>query len=101
MAALLTVADLHARYGDSHVLRGVSLEIPAGVSLGLLGRNGMGKTTLIRTADGLRAAPPAARSPGRVATSPARRRSGWRAWASATCPRAAASSPTSRCARTW
>ena len=52
MAALLTRTDLHARYGDSHVLRGVSLEIPAGVSLGLLGRNGMGKTTLIRTALG-------------------------------------------------
>ncbi|MEO5883164.1 MAG: ABC transporter ATP-binding protein [Caldimonas sp.] len=57
MSALLTLTDLHARYGDSHVLRGVSLEIPAGVSLGLLGRNGMGKTTLIRTAMGyLRAA---------------------------------------------
>jgi len=52
MAALLTLTDLHARYGDSHVLRGVSLDIPAGVSLGLLGRNGMGKTTLIRTAMG-------------------------------------------------
>ena len=52
MAALLTLTDLHARYGDSHVLRGVSLEIPAGVSFGLLGRNGMGKTTLIRTAMG-------------------------------------------------
>ena len=49
MSALLGLADVHARYGDSHVLRGVSLEIPAGVSLGLLGRNGMGKTTLIRT----------------------------------------------------
>ena len=52
MAPLLTLTELHARYGDSHVLRGVSLEIPAGVSLGLLGRNGMGKTTLIRTAMG-------------------------------------------------
>ncbi len=52
MTALLGLADVHARYGDSHVLRGVSLEIPAGVSLGLLGRNGMGKTTLIRTAMG-------------------------------------------------
>ena len=51
-AALLTLTDLHARYGDSHVLRGVSLEIAAGTSLGLLGRNGMGKTTLIRTAMG-------------------------------------------------
>ena len=100
MAALLTLADLHAHYGDSHVLRGVSLEIPAGVSLGLLGRNGMGKTTLIRTRWAT-CAPPAARSPGRAATSPARRRSRWRASASATCPKAAASSPTSRCARTW
>ena len=52
MTALLAVTDLHARYGDSHVLRGVSLAIPAGVSVGLLGRNGMGKTTLIRTAMG-------------------------------------------------
>ena len=49
---LLTVTDLHAGYGDARVLRGVSLEIPAGVSLGLLGRNGMGKTTLIRTVMG-------------------------------------------------
>ncbi len=49
MSSLLAIADLHARYGDSHVLRGVSMEVPAGVSVGLLGRNGMGKTTLIRT----------------------------------------------------
>ena len=52
MNTLLSLTDLHARYGDSHVLRGVSLEIPVGVSLALLGRNGMGKTTLIRTAMG-------------------------------------------------
>jgi len=52
MGPLLTLTDLHARYGDSHVLRGVTLAIPAGRSLGLLGRNGMGKTTLIRTALG-------------------------------------------------
>jgi branched-chain amino acid transport system ATP-binding protein len=52
MDTLLTLTDLHARYGDSHVLRGVTLAIPAGRSLGLLGRNGMGKTTLIRTALG-------------------------------------------------
>jgi len=49
MKPLLAVADLHARYGDSHVLRGVTMEVPPGVSVGLLGRNGMGKTTLIRT----------------------------------------------------
>jgi branched-chain amino acid transport system ATP-binding protein len=52
MSTLLAVTDLHARYGDSHVLRGITLEIRAGRSLGLLGRNGMGKTTLIRTALG-------------------------------------------------
>ena len=52
MTALLTLDGLHARYGDSHVLRGITLEIAAGTSLGLLGRNGMGKTTLIRTAMG-------------------------------------------------
>jgi len=46
---MLTIDDLHTYYGDSHVLRGVALSLPAGVSLGLLGRNGMGKTTLIRT----------------------------------------------------
>jgi branched-chain amino acid transport system ATP-binding protein len=45
----LHVEDLHAHYGDSHVLRGVTLALGAGVSMGLLGRNGMGKTTLIRT----------------------------------------------------
>jgi branched-chain amino acid transport system ATP-binding protein len=49
MTALLDVVDLHARYGDSHVLRGVGLQVKRGRSLGLLGRNGMGKTTLIRT----------------------------------------------------
>jgi branched-chain amino acid transport system ATP-binding protein len=52
MHALLAVDELHARYGDSHVLRGASMQVAAGRSLGLLGRNGMGKTTLIRTALG-------------------------------------------------
>jgi branched-chain amino acid transport system ATP-binding protein len=46
---MLQIEHLNTYYGDSHTLRGVSLELPAGVSLGLLGRNGMGKTTLIRT----------------------------------------------------
>ena len=49
MTTLLAAHDLHARYGDSHVLRGVTVAVRAGRSLGLLGRNGMGKTTLIRT----------------------------------------------------
>jgi branched-chain amino acid transport system ATP-binding protein len=46
---MLSIDDLHTYYGDSHVLRGAALALPTGVSLGLLGRNGMGKTTLIRT----------------------------------------------------
>ena len=46
---MLSIADLNTYYGEAHILRGASLELPAGTALGLLGRNGMGKTTLIRT----------------------------------------------------
>ncbi|WP_085317024.1 ABC transporter ATP-binding protein [Derxia lacustris] len=50
VAAPLLVADgIHSFYGQSHVLHGVSIGIARGQSLGLLGRNGMGKTTLIRS----------------------------------------------------
>jgi branched-chain amino acid transport system ATP-binding protein len=48
-AAMLDVAGVNTYYGDSHILQGVDLAIPAGRALGLLGRNGMGKTTLIRS----------------------------------------------------
>jgi len=47
--ALVDIRDLHAHFDSSHVLRGVDLAIAEGEALGLLGRNGMGKTTLIRT----------------------------------------------------
>ncbi len=40
---------VHAWYGSSHVLHGVDLQIARGATVGLLGRNGMGKSTLIRT----------------------------------------------------
>lgn len=46
---MLQVEGLNTYYGDSHILRGVDVEIPAATSVGLLGRNGMGKTTLIRS----------------------------------------------------
>ena len=52
-APLLGVSELAAGYGDSQVLRGVSFTLPQGRALGLLGRNGMGKTTLIRSLLGL------------------------------------------------
>jgi len=46
---MLAINALNAHYGDSHVLRSVGLTLATGTALGLLGRNGMGKTTLIRT----------------------------------------------------
>ena len=46
---MLSIGDLNTYYGEAHILRGAGLELPAGTALGLLGRNGMGKTTLIRT----------------------------------------------------
>jgi branched-chain amino acid transport system ATP-binding protein len=52
-APLLVVEDLHAGYGSGSVLAGVSLAIAAGEVVSLLGRNGMGKTTTVRTIMGL------------------------------------------------
>jgi len=49
MSALIQAQGLHTYYGESHILHGVDLRIEAGESIGLLGRNGMGKSTLIRT----------------------------------------------------
>ena len=46
---MLEVRDIHTYYGDSHVLQGVSLSLARGQVVGVLGRNGMGKTTLIRS----------------------------------------------------
>ena len=50
---LLSVQDMHTYYGDSYVLQGVSLQVPRGQVVAVLGRNGMGKTTLIRSLFGL------------------------------------------------
>jgi branched-chain amino acid transport system ATP-binding protein len=52
-APLLEGRDLDTFYGQSHILRAVSLAIRPGETIGLMGRNGMGKTTLIRTLVGL------------------------------------------------
>jgi branched-chain amino acid transport system ATP-binding protein len=50
---LLAVDDLHTFYGHSYVLQGVSLTVGGGEVVAILGRNGMGKTTLIRSIAGL------------------------------------------------
>jgi branched-chain amino acid transport system ATP-binding protein len=46
---VLQIESLNTYYGDSHILQGVDLHIAPGSAIGLLGRNGMGKTTLIRS----------------------------------------------------
>jgi branched-chain amino acid transport system ATP-binding protein len=51
---MLEVSDLHSYYGDAHVLQGVTLTVAEGEIVALLGRNGMGKTTLIRSIMNLR-----------------------------------------------
>jgi branched-chain amino acid transport system ATP-binding protein len=46
---MLEVRDIHTYYGDSYVLQGVSLQAERGTVVAVLGRNGMGKTTLMRS----------------------------------------------------
>jgi urea transport system ATP-binding protein len=50
---MLTVSGLNQYYGGSHILRGVSFDLPPGRVTALLGRNGVGKTTLLKTLMGL------------------------------------------------
>ncbi len=50
---IIEAHELHTYYGDSHILHGISLSIDPGETLSLMGRNGMGKTTLLRSLLGL------------------------------------------------
>lgn len=50
---LVAVSDLHTYYGKSHILHGVSLTVGRGEVVGLLGRNGVGKSTTLKTIIGL------------------------------------------------
>ncbi len=51
--ALISASGLHTYYGASHILHGVDFEVRRGETVALMGRNGMGKTTLLRTLMGL------------------------------------------------
>ncbi len=53
MATVLRLVDVHSYYGPSHVLQGVSLEVPEAGIVALIGRNGAGKTTTMKTIMGL------------------------------------------------
>jgi branched-chain amino acid transport system ATP-binding protein len=50
---VLEVGDLHAHYGESHILHGMTFSVPRGEVVTLLGRNGVGKTTTMRAIMGL------------------------------------------------
>ena len=58
---MLVLENVDAHYGKSHVLHGVSIEVRAGEVVGLLGRNGVGKTTTLKTIMGM-----ARRTAGRI-----------------------------------
>ena len=53
MQPLVAVEDVHTYYGKSHILHGVSLHVERGEVVGLLGRNGVGKSTTLKTIMGL------------------------------------------------
>ena len=53
MSTLLNVAGLNAWYGESHVLHGVNMQVNEGETVCILGRNGMGKTTTLRSIMGI------------------------------------------------
>src|SRR6266403_4332495 len=53
MEPLLAVEDIHSYYGKSHILHGISLEVGRGEVVGLLGRNGVGKSTTLKAIAGL------------------------------------------------
>ena len=50
---ILELQDVHTYYGDSHVIQGLSIYVDKGEAVSILGRNGVGKTTTLRTIMGL------------------------------------------------
>ena len=91
--SLLEVHDIHAAYGSSRVLFGISLDVARGECVCLLGRNGVGKTTTMRAIMGLTPPSSGTHRLGRDGHHRAGRRIASRAPASASCRKTAASSP--------
>jgi branched-chain amino acid transport system ATP-binding protein len=52
MHDMLQISDLHSHYGSSHIIQGISLSAQPGEVIGIFGRNGVGKTTLLKTIAG-------------------------------------------------
>ena len=63
---LLRVTDLHAFYGESHILHGIDFVVNRGEVVTLLGRNGAGRTTTLRAIASICCSPPDNRMPGLV-----------------------------------
>jgi branched-chain amino acid transport system ATP-binding protein len=82
MSALLNLKNVHAYYGAAHILHGLDLHVNAGERVALVGRNGVGKTTVVNTILGL-----ATLREGHVRTWPRSRALWW-------CRRGGASWPT-------
>ena len=60
---ILEVQDIHTYYGDAYVLQGLSLKLEQGQILGLLGRNGVGKSTLVNQLVGQKVAIASSKEP--------------------------------------
>ncbi len=97
---MLRIADLHAWYGESHVLHGVNMTVNEGEVVSLLGRNGAGRHDHHGAHSSASRAGAAVRAASAVRSRSRCRRTASRASASATAPRSAASSPASPRKRT-
>ena len=100
MAEVLRIENLNAWYGESHILHGVDLTVNEGEVVTLLGRNGAGRTTTLKSIMGLvgrRSGSIVVNGQGDGHRGPP---TGSRTWGSATAPRSAPSSPASPSRRT-
>ena len=98
---MLSIRDLDLFYGDAQALAGVSLEVPAGELVALVGANGAGKSSLIRSIAGMETAAGREDQLSATRTSPARTRTSPRTSASGKWRRAGRCFPASASRTTW